>query len=657
MKRFWSEPLFPAHRRLILAAAIILLPVMFVPALPIWRMDLRAPQYPEGLHLVIYPNTIRGDLDKLNTLNHYVGMHAIEPGEFREFTFLPFSLTLFGLMALMAALANRRDVALLGWLAFTLFAAVMFKDFATWLYHYGHDLDPRAALKLPAFTPPLIGFKKMANFHVWSMPGIGSYLLGAAWLLGPVVALLDLSARRKARRTTAATPASAAALALLFLASGDPALAATPVAPGRLAHALAAAARGDTLVLAPGRHAGPVRIDRPLVLIGAPGALVAGNGTGSVVVVQSGGVTLEGFEVRGSGARVLTVDSGVQVIRSANVTLRRLRLRDVLYGVYAERADSLVVEECDLAGRVPELKEDGEGNGIHLWYSRAPHLRRNREHGFADGVYLSFVEGARVEDNQLERNGRYGLHTMYCQRNVLTGNRFVRNSAGCAIMFSNRLEVRGNDFWRNRGPRTYGLLLRDCSDGEFVDNRLVDNTIAVFLDGSNRNVFRTNLFEDNGWGLFVFSSSAANTFAGNSFVHCDYPVALDMRYTTNRFDDGKSGNYWSDDRPYDLDGDGRGDAPYSPVSAFAFLSKQYPDLSVLAHSPAVVALGVAERVLPALRPSEAVDRFPRVTPVRARGTGGSLANRSSRPRTHGFAAAFGGLLALGVAGLAAGRWA
>jgi copper chaperone NosL len=196
---FWSEPLVPWHRRLIFIAAIVLLPVLFVPALPVWKLSLHAPQYPEGLQIVIYPNTIKGDLDKVNTLNHYVGMHAISPNDFKEFAYLPLSLTLFGLMALMAALANRRDVALIGWLAFTLFAAVMFKDYANWLYHYGHDLDPRAALKLPAFTPPLIGFKKMANFRVWSLPAAGSWLLGVAWLLGPVVALLDLAARRKAR--------------------------------------------------------------------------------------------------------------------------------------------------------------------------------------------------------------------------------------------------------------------------------------------------------------------------------------------------------------------------------------------------------------------------------------------------------------------------
>lgn len=176
-----------SERRWIVVAALVLLPVFFLPALPVWTMSLHAPQYPEGLHLKIYANTIRGDLDKINLLNHYVGMHRITPRDFQEFTYMPQLLTLFGVMALLAALVNRRWLAILGWLAFTGFAVLMFSDYARWLWHYGHDLDPRAAIKLQAFTPPLIGYAKMANFRVLSLPGPGTLLLGFAWLLGPVV--------------------------------------------------------------------------------------------------------------------------------------------------------------------------------------------------------------------------------------------------------------------------------------------------------------------------------------------------------------------------------------------------------------------------------------------------------------------------------------
>lgn len=186
-----------SERRYVFLAALVLLPVFFMPVLPIWQIRLWAPQYREGLTLTIYSNTIKGDLQSINTLNHYVGMHSISPDDFREFRFMPQALTAFGLLALLAGLFNRRWLALVGWLAFTAFAAFMFRDYMTWLWHYGHDLDPRAPIKLPTFTPPIIGFKQMANFKVLSMPAAGSWLLGVAWLLGPAVALIEYRASRK----------------------------------------------------------------------------------------------------------------------------------------------------------------------------------------------------------------------------------------------------------------------------------------------------------------------------------------------------------------------------------------------------------------------------------------------------------------------------
>lgn len=415
--------------------------------------------------------------------------------------------------------------------------------------------------------------------------------------------------------------------------------------------AVAAAAPGDTLLLGAGTHRGPLRITRTLVLRGERGAVVDGGGRGTVLEIGAAGTRVEGLTVRACGRQVLTIDSGIHVL-AAGVTLRDLTLIDVLYGIYGERADGLVVERCTLRGRVDPLDESGDGNGIHLWYCRDPAVRACDVTRFLDGIYLSFADGAWVEDTRLHDQGRYGLHTMYCQRNTFVRDTLTRNAAGCAIMFSNHLEVASNSIVHNRGPRTYGLLLRDCSDGRFHDNQLVDNTVAVFMDGSNRNRIEDNLVQDNGWGLLLFSSCAGNVVAGNDFIHDDYPVALDMRYTRNAFDDGRRGNYWSEAAPYDLDGNGVSDVPFSPVTAFSFVSKQYPDLAVLSASPAVAALGVAERVFPAMRPSEAVDRFPRVRPARA---GARPTPAASEPRAWGLAGGFAALLAGGVAVAARGR--
>ncbi len=467
--------------------------------------------------------------------------------------------------------------------------------------------------------------------------------IAARFLAATTAALLG------AGPTTAAFAAGGPAIAT----AARPGVVRVPASRGAAARALAAARPGDTLILARGVHAGPLEITTPVTLRGEPGAVIDGLGQGTVVRVTAAGTTLEDLEVRHSGDRTLTSDAGVRTL-CGGVTVRRVRMDDVLYGVYAERSPGLRVEDCRLRGRTPPLREDGEGNGIHLWYSDGARLTGNDVTRFVDAIYLSFADHAVVDRNALHHNGRYGLHTMYNQENRLVRNVFEHNSAGCALMFSNHIVIEDNDFIHNRGPRTYGLLLRDCSDGSFVANRLVDNTIAIFMDNSNRNRLRANLIQDNGWGVLLFSSCAHNVFVGNSFLGNDYPVALDMRRSDNAFDDGQHGNYWSENAAYDLDGNGVSDVPYSPVGAFAFLSKQYPDLTLLARSPAVTALGVAERVLPSLRPSEVVDRFPLIAPpVAAR-----AAMRGGRPAAAlawGPLGAFAGLASAGALGLARSR--
>jgi nitrous oxidase accessory protein len=458
---------------------------------------------------------------------------------------------------------------------------------------------------------------------------------------------------RTPTRTGSGAGALGLALTLVALTATAAAARVHRAAPGAAAAALAAAAPGDTVVLEAGIHRGALRVDRPLVLRGAPGAVIDGGGAGSLVTVTGGGAVIEDLALQGTGRDVMKVDAGVHVAAAERVRLNRLRITDVLYGVNAERATGLEVRDCRFTGRVTPLDESGEGNGIHLWHTSGALLAGNQVERFLDAIYLSFANDIHVEGNRLQWNGRYGLHTMYCQENRLVRNRFTLNVAGCALMFSNRLEVTHNEFVHNRGPRTYGLLLRDCSDGVFTGNRMADNTIAVFMDGSNRNRFRANLVEDNGWGLLVFASCANNEFSANHFIQNDYPVALDMRRTSNRFDDGARGNYWSENPGFDLDGDGIGDAPYAPVGAFAFVSKQYPDLTVLAKSPAVAALGVAERVFPAMRPSEAVDRFPLVRPSAEASAGApaGIPGRDAAP--HGGAIA--GFATLALAGIAAMR--
>ena len=49
---------------------------------PMWRIELQAPQYPEGLVLQLYANKIGGDVAIINGLNHYIGMATLHTENF-----------------------------------------------------------------------------------------------------------------------------------------------------------------------------------------------------------------------------------------------------------------------------------------------------------------------------------------------------------------------------------------------------------------------------------------------------------------------------------------------------------------------------------------------------------------------------------------------
>jgi copper chaperone NosL len=152
---------------------------------PLWRIELDAPQYPEGLALLIYPNKIAGDVDIINGLNHYIGMKTLHTEDFLEFTLLPYIITFFAMLVLLTGIIGKRKLLFFTLTLFIIFGVVSMVDFYRWNYNYGHDLDPTAAIIVPgmAYQPPLIGYKVLLNFGAYSIPDKGGWLFIVCGLL------------------------------------------------------------------------------------------------------------------------------------------------------------------------------------------------------------------------------------------------------------------------------------------------------------------------------------------------------------------------------------------------------------------------------------------------------------------------------------------
>lgn len=220
----------PLRSLLLILAAVALFAAAF---LPLWRITLDAPQYPEGMGMLIWAHTLTGekphDLAIINQLNHYIGMQPIVADSIPELKVMRPLIFAFSALCLLAAIRPRRWPVTILLVALTAAGTVGLVDFWLWEYDYGHNLDPTAAIKVPgaSYQPPLIGSAVLLNFVSTSWPASGGLLLffagisiAAAALLSwwrPGVARAPSSPRRAVR--FGLFPLGAA---LLIACSGEP---------------------------------------------------------------------------------------------------------------------------------------------------------------------------------------------------------------------------------------------------------------------------------------------------------------------------------------------------------------------------------------------------------------------------------------------------
>ena len=190
--RFLALPLGLGPRGLLLVALVLLSPSYLF---PLYDMTMFAPQYPGGLRLHIYSYKLDGgnqgqDVKEINVLNHYIGMRELDTASFTEFNWIPFVVGVLGLLFLRTAVMGKMTHLVDTLVLYLYFGLFSLWSFAFKMYSFGHHLSPTASVKVEGFTPPLFGYKKIANFEVYSYPGPGSYALAAVAVVLAVAMLL-----------------------------------------------------------------------------------------------------------------------------------------------------------------------------------------------------------------------------------------------------------------------------------------------------------------------------------------------------------------------------------------------------------------------------------------------------------------------------------
>ena len=376
-----------------------------------------------------------------------------------------------------------------------------------------------------------------------------------------------------------------------------------------LGAAIAGAEPGDVLILAPGLHRGPVVIDKPLVLDGLGKARIDAGGHGSVIRVTGEDVVIRNVTLTGSGSSHQDIDSGVQMTREARrVLVENNHIEGNLYGVDIHGARDSIVRGNTIIGR-QDQRMNQRGNGIYVWNAPGAVVEENDIRYGRDGIFTN-TSRKNIFRNNLFRDLRFAVHYMYTNDSEVSGNVSIGNHLGYALMFSDRIKVTGNLSLRDR---SHGIMLNYANNADVIGNLVRGGTEkCTFIYNAHKNLIAGNRFEGCDIGIHFTAGSERNAITGNAFLgnrnQVKYVGTRDVEWSL----DG-TGNFWSDNPAFDLNGDGIADSPYRPNDLMDHILWSQPAAALLTGAPAVQLIRWSQSSFPATLPGGVVDSFPQIT--------------------------------------------
>lgn len=365
---------------------------------------------------------------------------------------------------------------------------------------------------------------------------------------------------------------------------------------------------GDTLFLKGLFKVSLLKVNKPLFIIGKDAEFVSKDGD-EILVIASDSVLVKNIVFKDVEASFLKDRAAIRLLEVQQVQVDNNQFINTFFGVYVQNSSNCIISNNTLQGKAGD--EVHAGNAIHIWKAERIEVINNVAEGHRDGIYFEFVNQSFISGNISKNNMRYGLHFMFSNYDIYENNQFENNGSGVAVMFSKHIRMLNNTFKENWGGASYGILLKEISDGVMKHNRFELNTVGVYAEGANRIQIDSNVFVRNGKALDIKGNCMDNKILNNNFLGNTFEVLTNSKGNLNFFE----GNYWGQYSGYDLNKDGVGDVPHRPVNLFALITDKIPAASMLLHSPLVHGLDMAERIFPQLIPEQLIDKKPQMKPL------------------------------------------
>ena len=357
-----------------------------------------------------------------------------------------------------------------------------------------------------------------------------------------------------------------------------------------------AAPAGSTLKPPPGRYAGPVRLDKPLVIDGGGQVSIDAGGKGTVFSLETNDAVLRGLTLRGSGDSHDT-DDGCLDVRGHRNVIERLVIEDCLFGIDLKQSNKNLVRENRISSK--PLPLGVRGDALRLWYSRDNRVEGNDISDSRDMV--AWYSHGNVIRGNTSRRSRYSIHFMFATYNLVEGNRFYDNAVGVYLMYTEGVHVKHNLISHATGATGMGLGFKEASDAIIEGNEIIYCAVGVHSDLSpfqpdTKIEFRNNRIAYNGIGMMFTSELGGNVATGNVFEGNLTHVAQAGR-NTGGLNEWR-GNYWDDYQGFDRNRDNVGDTSYELYAFADRIWMEIPQARFFKTSPALELLDFLERLAP-----------------------------------------------------------
>jgi nitrous oxidase accessory protein len=376
------------------------------------------------------------------------------------------------------------------------------------------------------------------------------------------------------------------------------------------------AAAGSTLRPPPGIYAGPVNINKPLIIEGGGAVTIDAGDKGTVMALNANDSVVRGLRLTGSGASHDTDDACLDVRGSRNV-IEDLVIDNCLFGIDLKQSSHNIVRRNRIRSKLVGLGL--RGDGLRLWYSNDNMVEGNEVTDSRD-MLATYSHRNVFRGNTGERS-RYSLHFMFADDNIVENNRFKDNSVGVYFMFTHGGVARGNVITHANGPTGMGIGFKESSGTLIENNEIIYCATGISSDLSpfepdSAIELIGNRLAYNGVAILFNSEMGGNNLRGNIFEGNLADVSYGGR-SENPEKNFWEGNYWDSYQGFDANGDGIGDTPHE---AYAWADRIWMEsqmASFFRASPVLELLNFLERLAPFSSPDLILrDEKPRFTKPR-----------------------------------------